>query len=121
MVEDQRRDVIKELNMVDPIKDKDGRNLPSRAVHVVAGDKRIKLSVVFPAVAGQDAAEVVRAVDSLKATALYRVATPVNWRPGQPVVISPSVPKEEADKMFPQGYETVDLPSKKHYLRLTKL
>ncbi|CAA6653922.1 unnamed protein product [Spirodela intermedia] len=112
----------RELNMVEPEdKDDDGRDLPSRALHVVAADKRIKLSIVYPAVAGQNAGEVVRAVDSLQATARHRVATPVNWKPGEPVVISPSVPKEEADRMFPQGYHTVDLPSKKSYLRLTKL
>ncbi|CAA7388356.1 unnamed protein product [Spirodela intermedia] len=122
VVVDRRREVIRELNMVEPEdKDDDGRDLPSRALHVVAADKRIKLSIVYPAVAGQNAGEVVRAVDSLQATARHRVATPVNWKPGEPVVISPSVPKEEADRMFPQGYHTVDLPSKKSYLRLTKL
>lgn len=122
IVADPTREVIRQLNMVDPeAKDADGAELPSRALHVVAGDKRIKLSILYPATTGRDLDEVLRVVDSLQATAKYRVATPVNWRPGQPVVISPSVTTEEAQKMFPRGYTTVDLPSKKEYLRLTKL
>ncbi|MQM04401.1 hypothetical protein Taro_037203 [Colocasia esculenta] len=122
IVADPTREVIRQLNMADPeAKDADGAELPSRALHVVAGDKRIKLSILYPATTGRDLDEVLRAVDSLQATAKYKVATPVNWRPGQPVVISPSVSTEDAQKMFPQGYKTVDLPSKKEYLRFTKL
>ena len=65
--------------------------------------------------------EVLRVVDSIQKTAKHRVGTPVNWKPGDPVVISPSVSNEEACKLFPQGYEVKDLPSKKEYLRFTKV
>ncbi|XP_073012460.1 1-Cys peroxiredoxin-like [Typha latifolia] len=122
IVADPTREVIKQLNMVDPDqKDDSGVELPSRALHVVGPDKRIKLSILYPATTGRNMDEVLRVVDSLQKTAKYKVATPVNWKLGDKVVISPSVPNHEADKMFPQGYETVDLPSKKEYLRFTQM
>ncbi|MDV3170313.1 MAG: hypothetical protein Q8811_00875 [Candidatus Phytoplasma australasiaticum] len=63
--------------------------------------------------------EVLRALDSLQKAAKYKVATPANWKPGEPVVISPSVSNEEAKQMFPQGFDTANLPSGKDYLRFT--
>ena len=65
--------------------------------------------------------EIVRALDSLQKAAKHKVATPVNWKPNDKVVISPSVNDDEAKKMFPQGFETADLPSKKGYLRFTQV
>jgi len=122
IVADPDRSVIRQLNMVDPDqKDSDGFEMPSRALHVIGPDKRIKLSILYPATTGRNMDEVLRVIDSLQKTAKYKVATPVNWMPGDKVVISPSVSNEDAVKMFPQGFETVDLPSKKEYLRLTKL
>ncbi|KAF7108825.1 hypothetical protein CFC21_109215 [Triticum aestivum] len=100
---DPDRSAIKQLNMVDP-DEKDGQGqLPSRTLHIVGPDK------------------VVRAVDSLLTAAKHKVATPANWKPGECVVIAPGVSDEEAKKMFPQGFETADLPSKKGYLRFTKV
>ncbi|CAL9136533.1 unnamed protein product [Musa acuminata var. zebrina] len=93
-------------------KDADGVELPYRAHHVIGPDKTIKLSFLYPAATGRNMDEVVREVDSLQTTANFKVATPVNWKPGEPVVISPSVSNEEAKVLFPQGYDTVDLPSK---------
>lgn len=65
--------------------------------------------------------EVSRALDSLLMASKHKnkIATPVNWKPDEPVVISPSVSDEEAKEMFPQGFKTADLPSKKGYLRFT--
>ncbi|KAB1213775.1 1-Cys peroxiredoxin [Morella rubra] len=117
---DPNRDIIKQLNMVDPDeKDNSGKRLPSRALHIVGPDKKIKLSFLYPASTGRNIDEVVRVLDSLQKAAKHKVATPVNWKPGDPVVISPSVSNEQAKEMFPQGYKTVELPSKKEYLRFT--
>lgn len=119
---DPNNEVIKQLNMVDPDeKDKDGQQLPSRTLHFVGPDKKVKLSFLYPASTGRNIDEVLRVVNSIQKAAKHRVGTPVNWKPGDPVVISPSVSNEEACKLFPQGYEVKDLPSKKEYLRFTKV
>ncbi|KAJ0978666.1 hypothetical protein J5N97_014140 [Dioscorea zingiberensis] len=122
IIADPNREVIKQLNMVDPEeKDTNGNSVPSRALHIVGPDKRVKLSFLYPASTGRSMEEVLRVVESLKAAAKHKVATPVNWKPGDKVVISPSVSNEEARKLFPQGYQTADLPSKKDYLRFTNV
>jgi 1-Cys peroxiredoxin 6 len=121
---DPGRDAIRQLNMVDPDeKDSNGVSLPSRALHVVGPDKAVKLSFLYPATTGRNMDEVLRAVDSLLTAAKHggKVATPANWKPGDRAVIAPSVSDEEARKMFPHGFETADLPSKKSYLRFTKV
>lgn len=65
--------------------------------------------------------EVVRVVDSLQKAAKHKIATPANWKPGEPVVISPNVSTEQAKEMFPQGFDTANLPSGKSYLRFTNV
>lgn len=82
---------------------------------------QIKLSFLYPATTGRNMDEVLRVVESLQKASKFKVATPVNWKPGDPVVISPGVTNEQAKEMFPQGFETADLPSKKEYLRFTKV
>jgi peroxiredoxin 6 len=82
---------------------------------------KVKLSFLYPATTGRNMDEVLRVVDSVQKAAEHRVATPANWKQGDPVVISPSVSNEEAQKLFPQGYEVKNLPSKKEYLRFTKV
>ncbi|MFS8002698.1 putative thioredoxin-dependent peroxiredoxin [Helianthus anomalus] len=119
---DPNREIIKQLNMVDPDeKDASGQNLPSRALHIVGPDKKIKLSFLYPASTGRNMDEVVRALDSLIKASKHKIATPVNWKEGEPVVIAPSVSNDEARKMFPKGFQTVDLPSNKDYLRFTNV
>ncbi|KAL8481211.1 hypothetical protein ACS0TY_027655 [Phlomoides rotata] len=119
---DPDRSIIKQLNMVDPDEtDSSGNNVPSRALHIVGPDKKIKLSFLYPASTGRNMDEVVRVVDSLQRATKHKIATPANWKPGEAVVISPSVSNEEAKQMFPQGYKTTDLPSKKDYLRFTNV
>ncbi|CAN0855146.1 1-Cys peroxiredoxin [Linum grandiflorum] len=82
-------------------------------------DAQIKLSFLYPASTGRNMEEVMRVVESLQRASKHKIATPADWKPGDAVVISPSVSNEEADKMFPQGYKTADLPSNKGYLRFT--
>ncbi|CAN8321218.1 unnamed protein product [Cochlearia groenlandica] len=81
----------------------------------------IKLSFLYPSTTGRNMDEVLRALDSLLIVSKHnnKIATPVNWKPDEPVVISPSVSDKEANKMFPKGYKTADLPSNKGYLRFT--
>lgn len=119
---DPKREIIKQLNMVDPDeKDSSGNNLPSRALHIVGPDKKIKLSFLYPASTGRNMDEVLRALESLQKAAKHKIATPANWKPGEPVLIPPSVSNEQAKQMFPQGFQTCDLPSKKEYLRFTQV
>ncbi|XP_060205676.1 1-Cys peroxiredoxin isoform X2 [Lycium barbarum] len=122
IIADPKRELIKQLNMVDPDEtDSTGQKVPSRALHIVGPDKKIKLSFLYPASTGRNMDEVLRVVDSLQKAAKHKVATPVNWKPGDPVVISPSVSNEQANEMFPQGYDTANLPSGKDYLRFTNV
>ncbi|KAL4387695.1 hypothetical protein GQ457_09G024830 [Hibiscus cannabinus] len=122
IVADPSREIIKQLNMVDPNeRDSSGNQLPSRALHIVGSDNKIKLSFLYPATTGRNMDEVLRAMDSLLTASKYKVATPANWKQGDPVVISPQVSNEEAKQVFPQGFETKNLPSGKEYLRLTNV
>ncbi|CAA3033228.1 1-Cys peroxiredoxin [Olea europaea subsp. europaea] len=114
---DPKREIIKQLNMVDP----EDTQSPSRALHIVGPDNKIKLSFLYPASTGRNMDEVVRVLDSLMKASKHKIATPANWKPGEPVVIAPSVSNEEAKKMFPQGFDAADLPSGKDYLRFTNV
>ncbi|KAI3741761.1 hypothetical protein L1987_59437 [Smallanthus sonchifolius] len=117
---DPNREIIKQLNMVDPDeKDPGGQIIPSRALHIVGPDKKVKLSFLYPASTGRNMDEVVRVLDSLIKASKHKIATPVNWKEGDAVVISPTVSNDEAQKMFPDGFQTADLPSKKDYMRFT--
>ncbi|XP_024986687.1 1-Cys peroxiredoxin [Cynara cardunculus var. scolymus] len=117
---DPTREIIKQLNMVDPDeRDSSGDIVPSRALHIVGPDKKIKLSFLYPASTGRNLDEVIRVVDSLLKASKHKIATPANWKDGEEVVIAPSVSNDEARKLFPGGFKTADLPSKKDYIRFT--
>jgi len=88
-------------------------NATVRTVFVIGPDKKIKLMLVYPMTTGRNFDEVLRVLDSMQLTAKHQVATPVNWRPGNGVIIVPSVSNEEAAKKYPAGWNTV-LP----YLRM---
>ena len=122
IIADTKREIMKQLNMVDPEeKDSSGNSLPSRALHIVGPDKKVVLSFLYPSTTGRNMDEVVRVLESLQKAKHHKIATPANWKPGDDVVISPTVSQEEAQKMFPQGYKTKDLPSQKGYLRFTNV
>ncbi|HVZ69413.1 MAG TPA: peroxiredoxin [Rhizomicrobium sp.] len=89
-------------------------NQTVRNVFVIGPDKRIKLILVYPMTTGRNFDEVLRVIDSMQLTARHKVATPVNWQPGNDVIIVPSVSDDEAKKAFPQGWKTL-----KPYLRVT--
>src|SRR3989442_14168068 len=79
-------------------------NQTVRNVFVVGPDKKIKLILVYPMTTGRNFDEVLRVLDSLQLTARHRVSTPVNWQPGEDVIIAGSVSDEEAKKIYPQGW-----------------
>jgi alkyl hydroperoxide reductase subunit AhpC len=85
-----------------------------RSVFIIGPDKKLKLSITYPASTGRNFDEILRVIDSLQLTAQYKVATPVNWQHGQDCIIVPAVTDAEADKMFPKGYKKL-----KPYLRVT--
>lgn len=84
-----------------------------RSVFVIGPDKKVKLTLTYPASTGRNFDEVLRVIDSLQLTAKYSVATPVNWQQGGDVIIVPAVSDEEAKKKFPDGWKTL-----KPYLRI---
>jgi thioredoxin-dependent peroxiredoxin len=80
-------------------------NQTVRNVFVIGPDKKIKLIIVYPMTTGRDFDEVLRVIDSLQLTAKFKVATPVNWKLGDDVIIAGSVSDEEAKKIYPQGWK----------------
>ena len=90
-------------------------NATVRSVFVVGPDKKIKLILMYPMTTGRNFDEVVRVIDSIQLTAKHKVATPVNWKQGQDVIIAGSVSDEDAKKQFPQGWK-----APKPYLRITQ-
>jgi peroxiredoxin len=84
-----------------------------RSVFIVGPDKKIKLTLTYPASTGRNFDELLRVIDSLQLTANKKLATPADWKPGEDAIISPSVNDEEAKEQFP-GYKTI-----KSYLRTT--
>lgn len=85
-----------------------------RTVFVIDPQKKIRLTLTYPQTTGRNFDEIIRVIDSLQLTDGYKVATPVNWKDGEDVIIVNSVDDEAAKKIFPQGFKTV-----KPYLRLT--
>jgi alkyl hydroperoxide reductase subunit AhpC len=85
-----------------------------RSVFVIGPDKKIKLTLTYPASTGRNFHELLRVIDSLQLTANYSVATPANWEDGQDVVISPAIKDEDIAVKFPKGYTHI-----KPYLRMT--
>ncbi|XP_058651541.1 peroxiredoxin-6-like isoform X2 [Onychostoma macrolepis] len=147
IIADDRRELVERLGMLDPEeKDRSGMPLTARCVFVIGPDKKLKLSILYPATTGRNFDEILRVIDSLQLTAHNRVATPVDWRvrtsvwrlmravlillsvcnvcgsalkPGNSVMVPPSIPETEAAALFPAGVYTKDLPSGKKYLRYT--
>lgn len=85
-----------------------------RSVFVVGPDRKLKLSITYPASTGRNFEEILRVIDSLQLTAKHSVATPVNWRQGEDVIIVPSLSDEDAREKFPNGWRAL-----KPYLRIT--
>ncbi len=85
-----------------------------RSVFIVGPDKKVKLTLTYPASTGRDFSEILRAIDSLQLTSKYSVATPANWKDGDDCIVLNSVPDDDIPKRFPKGAMKV-----KPYLRIT--
>ncbi|MEY2934753.1 MAG: hypothetical protein RL033_5502 [Pseudomonadota bacterium] len=88
--------------------------LTVRSVYVIGPDKKIKLTLTYPASTGRNFDEILRVLDSLQLTASHSVATPVNWKDGDDVIVVPSLSDAQAREKFPKGFRAV-----KPYLRIT--
>jgi thioredoxin-dependent peroxiredoxin len=89
------------------------QNQTVRSVFVIGPDKKVKLMLTYPMTTGRNFDEILRVLDSMQLTQKHRVATPVNWRQGEDVIIAGSVSDDEAKKLFPQGWQ-----APKPYLRI---
>jgi alkyl hydroperoxide reductase subunit AhpC len=90
-------------------------NATVRSVFIIGPDKKIKLMLTYPMTTGRNFDEILRVLDSMQLTAAHKVATPVNWKPGEDVIIAGSVSDDDAKKLFPAGWKTL-----KPYLRVVK-
>ena len=110
MIGDSDRTVSGLYDMIHP---NANDTLTVRSVYVIGPDKKVKLSITYPASTGRNFEEILRVIDSLQLTAKFKVATPANWENGGDVIIGAAVTDEEAKQLFPQGWKTV-----KPYLRV---
>ncbi|SCK06910.1 Alkyl hydroperoxide reductase subunit AhpC (peroxiredoxin) [Variovorax sp. HW608] len=90
-------------------------NATVRSVFIIGPDKRIKLMLTYPMTTGRNFDEIIRVLDSMQLTAAHKVATPVNWKQGEDVIIAGSVSDDDAKKLFPDGWK-----APKPYLRVVK-
>lgn len=111
IIADEDRKVSELYGMIHPNADD---KLTVRSVFLIGPDKKVKLTITYPASTGRNFDELLRVIDSLQLTAYHKVATPANWKNGEECVIVPAVSNEQADELFPKGYKEV-----KPYLRLT--
>ncbi|KAL3160929.1 Peroxiredoxin-6 [Trebouxia sp. C0009 RCD-2024] len=120
IISDPKREIAVLYGMLDPDEiDMAGIPLTARAVFIIGPDKKLKLSILYPATTGRNFNEVLRVIDSLQLTAKYSVATPVNWQNGDKVMVTPNLSDDQAHQKFSKGFEKKDVPSGKGYIRLT--
>jgi alkyl hydroperoxide reductase subunit AhpC len=112
IIADADRTVANLYGMIHP---KANDTLTVRSVFLIDPAKKIRTILTYPASTGRNFDEILRIVDSLQLTDRYKVATPVNWRPGDDVIIVPSVSNDDARKLFPQGWD-----EQRPYLRVVK-
>jgi alkyl hydroperoxide reductase subunit AhpC len=111
IIADPRREVAALYDMIHPKVDD---TFTVRSVFVIGPDKKIKMTLTYPASTGRNFPELLRVIDSLQLTASHKVATPANWQDGEDCIISPAVKDAEVPALFPKGSRTV-----KPYLRYT--
>ena len=111
IIADEDKKVSTLYDMIHPNAD---NNLTVRSVFVIGNDKKVKLTLTYPASTGRNFEELLRVIDSLQLTAYQKVATPANWNNGDDCVIVPSVTNEQIPELFPKGHTEI-----KPYLRMT--
>jgi alkyl hydroperoxide reductase subunit AhpC len=110
MIADPDRKIANLYGMIHP---NASDTLTVRSAFIIGPDKKIKLSINYPASTGRNFDEILRVIDSLQLTAKHQVATPVNWKNGEDVIIVPSVSDDDARKKYPEGWKAA-----KPYLRI---
>lgn len=119
MIADAKRDIVTQLGMLDPDeKDAAGVPLPARALVILNGTT-VKLTILYPATTGRNFEEVFRVITSVQMTAGLGLATPVNWKYAERVIVGPPVKTEDAKAKF-EDFQMETLPSGKEYLRSIK-
>ncbi|MFH4973951.1 hypothetical protein AB6A40_000660 [Gnathostoma spinigerum] len=122
IIADEKRKLAQLLGMIDPDeKDEEGNVLTARTAFIIGPDKKLKLSMLYPATTGRNFSEILRVIDSLQLTSVNPVATPVNWKPGDECMVIPTLSEAEAGKKFGGNVRTAELPSKKRYMRYVSL
>jgi len=111
IIADPKKEVAVLYDMIHP---NASENFTVRSVFIIGPDKKVKLTITYPASTGRNFVELLRVIDSLQLTANYSVATPANWKAGEDVVIVPAVKDEDIAAKFPKGYTRI-----KPYLRMT--
>lgn len=111
IIADEDRKVSELYDMIHPNADS---KLTVRSVFIIGADKKVKLTITYPASTGRNFDELLRVIDSLQLTAYHKVATPANWNNGDDCVVVPSVATEDILGLFPKGFREV-----KPYLRMT--
>lgn len=120
IIADESRALAVQLGMLDPMeKDSNGLPLTCRAVFLVDPNKKLRMSILYPATSGRNFDEILRVIDSIQLTENYKVATPVDWKNGGNCMVLPSLTTEEAKKLFPKGVTITNVPSGKEYIRMT--
>ena len=111
MIADSDRKVADLYDMIHP---NASDTVTVRSVFIIDPQKKVRMTMTYPASAGRNFDEILRVIDSLQLTANYSVATPVNWKDGDDCIIVPAVSDEDAKEKFPKGFKTI-----KPYLRVT--
>ncbi|HEY8509010.1 MAG TPA: peroxiredoxin [Steroidobacteraceae bacterium] len=112
LIADPQREVATLYGMIHP---NASTTLTVRSVFIIDPERKIRAMITYPASTGRNFDEILRVIDSLQLTDRFKVATPVNWKQGDDVIIVPSVSNEEAKKLFPEGWN-----EQRPYLRLVK-
>ena len=119
IIADRDRRVAMLFGMLDPTTFRHGSGIGEtmtvRSVFIISPVKRVELMITYPAYVGRNFDEILRVLDALQLSAKYRVATPVNWRPGDDTVVLPFITDEEAEGMFAGGVRKV-----RSYLRYVR-
>ena len=104
IIADEDRNVATLYDMIHPNAD---NTLTVRSVFIIGPDKKVKLTLTYPASTGRNFDELLRVIDSLQLTANYSVATPADWKDGEDVVVSPSIATEDIPEKFPKGHKVI--------------
>lgn len=112
LLADADRKVATLYGMIHPQADP---SITVRSVYIIDPNKKVRLTLTYPPSTGRNFAEILRVIDSLQLTDKHKVATPVDWKPGDDVIIVPSLSDEDAKARFPEGWKTL-----KPYLRVVK-